>query len=68
MKKEQIGRNANIIWEMLDDDLAGTELDNAIKKSKLKNSDFYMALGWLAKENKVEFHTTDKITRIFLKD
>jgi hypothetical protein len=66
MKKEQIGINAGIIWKTLDDSFNDTEINNVMKKSKLKKEDFYMALGWLARENKIRFHTNGKDTSIFL--
>ncbi|MGD0711013.1 MAG: winged helix-turn-helix domain-containing protein [Bacteroidales bacterium] len=66
MKKEQIGINAGIIWKTLDGDITDTEISNVMKKSKLKKEDFYMALGWLARENKIRFHTTGNSNCIFL--
>jgi hypothetical protein len=66
MKKEQIGINAGIIWKTLDGDLTDTEINNVMKKSKLKKEDFYMALGWLAREHKIKFHVTDDSTCLFL--
>lgn len=66
MRKEQIGTSAGIIWKTLDSNLTDTEIENVIKKSKLNKEDFYMGLGWLARENKIRFHTTGKATCIFL--
>lgn len=66
MKKEQIGISAGIIWKTLDSDLTDTEINVVIKKSKLKKEDFYMGLGWLARENKIRFHATGRATCIFL--
>ena len=49
MKKEQIGKNAGIIWKTVESSFNDTEINTVIKKSKLKKEDFYMALGWLAR-------------------
>jgi hypothetical protein len=66
MKKEQIGINAGIIWKTLNDSFTDTEINTVMKNSKLKKEDFYMALGWLARENKIRFHTTGNSNCIFL--
>ena len=66
MKKEQIGINAGIIWKTLNDSFTDTEINTVLKKTKLKKEDFYMALGWLARENKIRFHTTGNSNCIFL--
>jgi hypothetical protein len=58
MQKEQIGINAGIIWTTLDGGLTDTEINSVMKKCKLKKEDFYMALGWLARENKIKFIKT----------
>jgi hypothetical protein len=67
MKKEQIGINAGIIWKILDSDITDTEIDKVMKKSKLNKEDFFMALGWLAREHKIKFlNTGGNATCIFL--
>ena len=69
-KIEDFGRNAGKIWETLNTHGALTQT-NLIKKTKLKNDEFYAAVGWLARENKIwkdgatyklgETNMTDKI-------
>jgi len=51
-KIEDFGRNAGKIWETLNSygSLTQTSL---IKKTKLKDDEFYAAVGWLARENKI---------------
>ena len=49
---DSFGKNAGKIWEILSSDISLTE-DKLIKKTKLKNQDFYSAVGWLARENKI---------------
>ncbi len=59
MIKEQIGINAGKIWQFLDKN--GESSISEIKKSLLlKSSEVRMALGWLARENKVFFYNEDK--------
>jgi len=64
--KEQIGTNAGIIWKIL---VAGETTDFNVEKLKkvshLKSPDFFMALGWLARENKVKFLDGSKSVYIF---
>lgn len=54
MLKEEIGIEAGLVWTALD----GGELNvRAIKKlTKLAEKDLNLALGWLAREGKVNFH------------
>ena len=69
-KIEDFGLNAGKIWEMLNYHGALTQT-NLIKKTMLKNDEFYAAIGWLARENKIckdgetyklgETNLTDKI-------
>lgn len=58
MLKEEIGINAGLIWKMLEANLTDTEISSVMKKCKLKKEDFYLALGWLAREDKVKFLKT----------
>lgn len=54
MLKQIIGENAGIIWQILYD---GTDfpLVKLQKLSGISDRDFYMAIGWLARENKIHF-------------
>ncbi len=54
MDKANIGKNAGVVWRLLNrrEKWCFTELQ---KESKLCESDFYLAVGWLAREDKVEF-------------
>lgn len=53
MLSEKIGTNAGLVWSAL----ANGELNvKAVKKAtKLNEKDLNMALGWLAREDKVSF-------------
>lgn len=58
MNTEVIGQNAGLVWEALN--LGETLGTKQIKKiTKLKDKDLYAALGWLARENKVNFEETE---------
>ncbi len=54
---EEYGRNAGKIWETLNSNgaLPQTKL---IKNTKVKNDQFYGAVGWLARENKINIQHT----------
>ncbi|MDX9747638.1 MAG: winged helix-turn-helix domain-containing protein [Paludibacter sp.] len=53
MNKETIGSNAGLIWAALEN---GSLTVKAVKKAtKLKEADLNLALGWLAREDKVVF-------------
>lgn len=49
----KIGENAGAIWNALQN--GGQTLKGLKKATKLKNEDLYLALGWLARENKLVF-------------
>lgn len=52
-----IGANAGLVWDALQ---TGAQSTKAVKKvTKLKEADLNMALGWLARENKVAFSQVD---------
>ena len=51
-KIEEFGRNAGEIWETLDAHGPLTQT-NLTKKTKIKDDEFYAAVGWLARENKI---------------
>ena len=69
-KIEEFGRNAGKVWETLDAHGSLTQT-NLTKKIKIKDDEFYAAVGWLARENKIckdgmvyklgETNLTDKI-------
>lgn len=54
--KDKIGENAGAVWSYLSE--AGEKSLKDVKKAcKLTEKDMYAALGWLAREGKVEFQT-----------
>ncbi len=58
MKKETIGINAGLVWQALQ---SGEMEVKAVKKAtKLTEKDLNLALGWLAREGKVNFKEVEK--------
>jgi len=51
-KSQKFGVNAGKIWVALNT-LGPLDQPSLIKKTKLSNNDFYAAIGWLARENKI---------------
>ena len=53
----KIGENAGRVWGALQNGAQGLK---ALKKAtKLKNEELYLALGWLAREGKLNFEETE---------
>ncbi len=50
---EKIGTNAGLVWKVLEN--GETSLKAVKKATKLNEKDLNMALGWLARESKIEF-------------
>ena len=58
MKKEEIGNKAGLVWQALQN---GEMEVKAVKKAtKLTEKDLNLALGWLAREGKVNFNEVEK--------
>lgn len=58
MDKHEIGLNAGEVWQLLSDNEKWS-YDRLKRKSKLKDIELGAALGWLARENKIEFEQTE---------
>ncbi len=62
---EKIGENAGLIWNALQ---GGALTTKALKKAtKLKEADLNLALGWLAREDKLNFEENEADTVIALR-
>ncbi len=55
MNKNEIGTNAGIIWHCLAEHPVWMAVDELITKLSLTAVDVMTAIGWLARENKIEF-------------
>lgn len=65
MNKESIGTNAGIIWRIMNNHMSWNYAELK-EKSRLSDMDLCMAIGWLARENKIEFGNESKDLRIYL--
>ncbi|WP_423127088.1 winged helix-turn-helix domain-containing protein [Gaoshiqia sp. Z1-71] len=65
MIKTDIGINAGRIWQYLDQK-GESKLADIKKDLMLKSAEARMALGWLARENKIFFYGDDDDMRIIL--
>lgn len=63
--KEKVGETAGTIWRYLNDQerVAITKLPKALQ---VKQTIVYQALGWLAREDKIEYQTEGNVTYIRL--
>lgn len=61
---QKIGENAGLVWGALQNGAQGLK---ALKKAtKLKNDELFLALGWLAREGKVNFTEAEADTFVAL--
>lgn len=68
MIKSQIGLNAGIVWQTIKKNSTDTEIYTVLKKCKLDKDDFHMALGWLAREEKIIFSMEKGKLYVFLNE
>ena len=54
MNKYQIGTNAGVVWRLLNDNSRWSYCELK-KASGLADRDLNAAIGWLARENKIDF-------------
>lgn len=60
----KIGENAGLVWGVLQNGAQGIK---ALKKAtKLKNDELFLALGWLAREGKLNFTEAEADTIVAL--
>ena len=65
MYKRQIGQNAGIVWEALNlGEALGTK--QLKKMTKLKDKELYAALGWLAREGKINFQEAEDAKELII--
>ena len=57
MNKESIGLHAGVVWRLLNGVSPGRSwsVDQICEQSDLTLQEVYAAIGWLARENKIEF-------------
>ena len=64
---EEIGSNAGKIWNLLDEQ-GNQSLKELKKKLKMTDQQFYLAVGWLAREGKIFDFEDDDVLMIGLKE
>lgn len=59
MEKEKIGTDAGKIWQFLNEK-GNVKIIDLKKATKMDIKDIYLALGWLAREDKILFFEIEK--------
>lgn len=54
MDKHRIGNNAGILWNLMNRAGAPQNLEDLKRESHLSDAELFTAIGWLARENKIE--------------
>lgn len=65
MDKIEIGLNAGKVWQLLSDN-AKWSYGSLKRKSGLKDKELGAALGWLAREGKIEFEQEEEELYLYL--
>jgi len=64
---DKIGETAGEIWTLLAEENKPVTLTQFRKKTKLPEDLLYMGIGWLAREDKLQFSGTSKDMKVSLK-
>ena len=64
---DEIGVSAGEIWAELEGNAQGLTLEQLKRKIKLPADLFFMGVGWLAREDKLQFIETQSTVRVSLK-
>lgn len=65
MKKNMVGTNAGIIWELLSK-TGENSIADIVESTGLKKDEVNMALGWLLKEEKITFIKVGRTEKVIL--
>lgn len=65
MDKQSIGVNAGLVWRLLDNNRCW-EYNELKVASGLSDRDLNAAIGWLARENKIEFKSEENGSKEYL--
>ncbi len=68
MDKASIGTNAGIVWRIIHERGALIKYEEVKQISGLPDRDLNAAIGWLARENKIEFSTNPDGNELFFTD
>jgi hypothetical protein len=64
MNKKRIGTNAGVVWNLLND-YQKWDIPKLRKASGLAEKDIHAAIGWLARENKIEIESAPDGSELF---
>lgn len=59
MDKHEIGANAGKVWQLLSNNVKWS-IKDLQETAGLSEVELYSAIGWLARENKIDFDNSDK--------
>lgn len=65
MDKNRIGVNAGIVWQAMTGKYSWTFMELK-EQTVLSDAELWAAIGWLARENQIEFDTSAEEERIYL--
>ena len=65
MKKEEIGTLAGIVWRVLNEK-GSLSFEDLQRETLLDTESICTAIGWLARENKIEFNEQNGITIFYV--
>lgn len=65
MDKNLIGVNAGIVWRTMTDKYSWTYEELKVQTG-LSDAELWLAVGWLARENQIEFDSSEDVERIYL--
>ena len=60
MDKYTIGNNAGILWNLMNRAGSPQNFEDLRQKTHLSDAELYAAIGWLARENKIEIEVEDE--------
>jgi hypothetical protein len=63
----QIGVAAGAVWRALEEATSWTTATRLRNRTSLSNDMLQRALGWLAREGKVQFEVSGKVVKVMLK-
>ncbi len=63
----QIGQAAGVLWRALEGSTSWTTATQLRNRMGLSNDMLQRALGWLAREGKIQFEVSGKVVKVMLK-
>lgn len=66
MNKETIGINAGVLWRLFSSENKNWEYNELKETTGLSDRDLNAAIGWLAREDKIQFHSNETEQKEFL--